>query len=107
MSEEKARYDGRLRKTWIDKNTGETLTYEINIKEAFKEFVKNKEFKKYLETGNFIYRENRFVINHPKYVTFDKEGRAKLTDYAKKNGKECFVVFKLVDGERDKEVKKA
>lgn len=91
-----------MRKTWVDEFTGETLTCEVSVLEGFKEFEKNEEFREFLQTGYFIHCENRFVINHPKYVVFNKEGVARLTDYAKKNEKKCCVVFNLVD-ERGKE----
>lgn len=82
------------RRTWIGE-TGETLTYEIDIQEAFKEYKNNKEFRDYLSAGHFIHCENRFVINHSKYVRIKQEGGAELTEYAKLNEKECCVVFAL------------
>ena len=68
-------------------------TYEISINDGFKIYKENKEFREILKSGNFIHCENRFVINHPKYVIFNKEGVASLTEYARAHNEECCLIF--------------
>lgn len=75
------------------------LTYEISVQDGFRIYCENEEFRKILKEGNFIHCENRFVINHPKYVTFNKKEIASLTEYAKTHESECCLVFTLVPNE--------
>lgn len=79
-------------------------TYEISMQDGFRIFQESEEFRKVLEPGYFIHCENRFVINHPNYVVFDKDGKASLTQYAKEHNEECCLIFNLVPKNTEKEL---
>ena len=78
------------------------FTYEINIEDAVKEYIRNKEFRDFLEKGSFVHCENRFVLKHPKYVKYE-DGALKLTEYAKSNQEECCIIFKWEVAKEEKE----
>ena len=46
--------------------------YNITTKEFIVEYTANKQFRKVIESGNFVFVDNRLVINHPKYVIATK-----------------------------------
>lgn len=70
-------------------------TYEISAQDAFRIYYGNEKFRNILSKGGFVYCENRFVINHKKYITH-KDGKMVLTDYAKTHESECCLIFDLV-----------
>lgn len=70
--------------------------YEISAVEAFNLYKDNEAFQKVLSSGNFIYCEKKFVLNHPNYISFDEHRIAHLTDYAKMHNEECCLVFTLI-----------
>lgn len=76
------------------------LSYEISAINAFKEFKRNEEFREFLKGGNFIHCEDRMIINHPKYIKFNEEGVASLTDYAKENEQECCIQFTITEAKK-------
>lgn len=67
-------------------------TYEINLTDCFNIYKESKEFQEVINSGNFVFCENKVVINDEKYVAL-KEGRQQLTEYAKMNEAECCLVF--------------
>lgn len=85
----------KTRRMWVHETTGDFLTHEISAHEGFAVFEQDEKFRNFVVAGNFIHCENRFVINHPKYVRKNQDGIMFLTDYAKANEKECCIVFAL------------
>lgn len=71
------------------------FTYEIGVKDAFRLLSENEEFCEFVKNGNFVYCEDRFVRNLPKYVTFSEDKKLQLTEYAKTHNEECCIVFTL------------
>jgi len=69
------------------------FTKNISLNEAFKEFKENADFRNILESGNFRFINNCFVINDIKYTRKDCRGKYILTDYALDFSEECTLLF--------------
>ena len=74
-------------------NNMTALTRDISLNQAFKEFKGNADFRDMLESGNFRFADNCFVINNNKYTEPDKDGKYILTDYARQFPDECILLF--------------
>lgn len=67
-------------------------SFTISSADLFKVYCLNKEFRKAVDTGKFIYVEGHVCLDNEKYIVrFD--GRAKLTQYALSHMNECCLVF--------------
>jgi hypothetical protein len=75
------------------KTSSRPLTRHISVEQAFYEFSKNDGFRELLQSGMFRYVDNAFVINDPKYIKVDRQGKFKLTAYAINNPQECTLLF--------------
>ena len=71
-------------------------TFSISEVDAIIQSSINPSLKRKLESGNYIFVDSHFCINHPKYVQYDMWGQASLTDYARYNMHECCLVFDIV-----------
>ena len=69
------------------------LTRSISLNEAFKEFKENVDFRNILESGNFRFVDDCFVINDDKYIGRNQEGKYIFTDYARQFPEECTLSF--------------
>jgi hypothetical protein len=70
-------------------------TYDISIRDAALEYINNKEFRYFIETGGFLYVDGHVVINDSKYVAASSLGGLCLTEYARNHIDECSVRFDL------------
>lgn len=68
-------------------------TYQVGILDLVDEFASNPDFKKVFLSGLYVYVDRCLCINHPKYVQYNKQNQAVLTEYAKKNKAECCLIF--------------
>ena len=76
-------------------------TFVISPKELLKEYARNEDFRRIIDTGNYIYADGHACINSPEYVV--KEcGKLKLTQWANQNVDKCCLRFSRVY-HRDKE----
>ncbi len=67
-------------------------SFTISSADLFKAYCLNKEFRKAVDTGKFIYVEGHVCLDNEKYIVrFD--GRVKLTQYALSHMNECCLVF--------------
>jgi len=80
-----------FKKGTIQKNQ----TYSISAQDAVIESAINPELGKKLKTGNYVFVDSHFCINHPKYINQTTEGDLFLTDYARYHIDECCLVFDL------------
>ncbi len=71
-------------------------TFSISEKDALIQSYINPSLKEKLDTGNYIFVDSHFCINHPKYVQYDLWGRPYLTDYARYHIDECALAFDIV-----------
>lgn len=65
----------------------------ISSRDAFYEYHDNPEFRELINSGLFVYANNFFVINDPKYVIIRPDGSFAMTDYGWKNLGECTIQF--------------
>lgn len=71
-------------------------TFSISEKDALIQGFIDPNLKEILDSGNYIFVDSHFCINHPKYVQYDIWGQAYLTDHARYNMHECCLVFDIV-----------
>lgn len=71
-------------------------TFSISEKDALIQSFINPSLKEKLNTGNYIFVDSHFCINHPKYIQYDLWGQPALTDYARYNLDECALAFDIV-----------
>ena len=67
-------------------------SFTISTSDLFKAYCFNKEFRKALDTGRFVYIEGHVCLNDEKYV-IPSNGRLMLTQYALAHMDECCLVF--------------
>jgi len=70
-------------------------TFVISTIDACREYVINPEFRKYIDSGRYLYVEGHFCINDTKYVRETEDGSSELTDYAKEHIDECCLIFDI------------
>lgn len=75
------------------KTSNRPLTRHITLEHAFYEYSRNAAFREMLQSGYFRFVEDAFVINHPKYIYQDDEGKYRLTKYAIEHQQECTLLF--------------
>lgn len=70
-------------------------TYSIGIQDAIVEFVHNPNFRTLVKSGKYLYVDSHFCINDSKYIRYNDDGNAWLTDYARQHIDECCLIFDL------------
>lgn len=73
------------------------MTYEtqgcwVSITDILKEYKASEPFRKQLDSGRYVYAENRLCLNHPKYIQEAGDG-VTLTEYARGHEGECCLAF--------------
>ena len=71
-------------------------TYTISETDALKEYLKNADFRRILNTGFYLYVPENGVYcrNDKKYIFFDQFRRPHLRSYAREHMGECCLVFR-------------
>lgn len=67
-------------------------SFTISASDLFKAYCFNKEFRKALDTGRFVYIEGHVCLNDERYV-IHSNGKLMLTKYALAHMDECCLVF--------------
>lgn len=70
-------------------------TFSICLSDSFFEYFANDEFRRLIDSGNFIYVDGHYAISDQKYVKKSPLGGLGLTDYAKLHIDECCIRFDL------------
>ena len=73
----------------------ENQTFTIPAQDAAIERFRNLELRKLTENGDYIFVDNHFVYNTPKYVQHGEEGELELTPYALSHMDECCLIFDM------------
>lgn len=73
----------------LDKNQ----TFTIPYADLFKAYCLDREFKKLIDSGQFVFADRHLVLNNEKYIARDQTGNATLSEYALSHMDECCVVF--------------
>lgn len=67
-------------------------SFTISSADLFKAYCLNKDFRKAIDTGKFVYVEGHVCLDDEKYI-IHSEGRVKLTQYALSHMDECCFAF--------------
>ena len=68
--------------------------YDIDASDSLKEYIRNEEFRKVLNSGSYVYCEGHFCLNDPKYIRVYNYKRH-LSLYARDHMAECCLVFEV------------
>lgn len=69
-------------------------TYTIDESDGIREYIRNPEFRKIIDTGDYVYAEGHYCLNTLDYIRRDQSGVLHLTPRARKSMAECCLVFK-------------
>ena len=67
-------------------------SFTISSADLFKAYCLNKDFRKAIDTGKFVYVEGHVCLDDEKYI-IHSDGRVKLTQYALSHMDECCLAF--------------
>lgn len=67
-------------------------SFTISSVDLFKAYCLNKDFRKAIDTGKFVYIEGHVCLDNEKYIV-GSDGQIKLTQYALSHIDECCFVF--------------
>ena len=67
-------------------------SFTISSADLFKAYCLNKDFRKAIDTGRFVYIEGHVCLDNEKYIV-RSDGQIKLTQYALSHIDECCFVF--------------
>ena len=70
-------------------------TYSISVRDAVFESSVNPALREKIHSGNYLFVDSHFCINDPRYIAYDEDGQAYLTDHARHHIDECCLVFDL------------
>lgn len=73
----------------LDKNQ----TFTIPYADLFKAYCFDREFKKRVDSGQFVFADRHLVLKDERYVSHDQAGNITLSEYALSHMDECCVVF--------------
>ena len=68
-------------------------TYTIDEADGIREYLRNPEFRKIIDTGEYLYVEGHYCRKNRKYLYTDQFGYEHLTPYAREHMSECCLVF--------------
>jgi len=81
----------RFKKNAIQKNQ----TFSVGFKDALIESLTSPELLEKVKSGNYLFVDFHFCLNHPKYIQKNECGEPELTRYARCHIDECCLVFDL------------
>ena len=67
--------------------------FTIPYADLFKAYCFDREFKKLIDSGQFVFTDRHLVLNNEKYIARNQAGNATLSEYALTHMDECCVVF--------------
>lgn len=67
-------------------------SFTISSADLFKAYCLNKDFRKAIDTGKFVYVEGHVCLDDEKYI-IHSDGRVKFTQYALSHMDECCLAF--------------
>lgn len=70
-------------------------TFSISAKDAAVERFMNPELRELTQDGDYLFVDNHYVYNAPRYVQYNKDGRLDLTNYARSHMDECCLIFEM------------
>lgn len=70
-------------------------TFSVSALDAGLQRFINPELRRLTENGDYLFIDNHYVYNAPRYVQSDENGRLDLTDYARAHMHECCLIFDM------------
>lgn len=70
-------------------------TFSISERDAIVESTMVPALREKIQSGNYLFVDSHFCIKDEKYIQYDGDGQAFLTDYARQHMDECCLVFDL------------
>lgn len=70
-------------------------TFSISASDAAIQSIVNPELHKEIQSGNFLFIDSHFCVNHPKYIAVGGDGVPSMTEYARLHADECCLIFDL------------
>ena len=70
-------------------------TFSVSALDAGIQRFINPELRRLTENGDYLFIDNHYVYNAPRYVQSDENGRLDLTDYARAHMHECCLIFDM------------
>ena len=70
-------------------------TFTITMQDALFEYATNMDLRRILDSGKYLYVDSHYCLNSPRYIQYNEQGNAELTDYANSHIDECCLVFDL------------
>ena len=71
--------------------------YDIDASDSLKEYIRNEEFRRIIDSGNYVYCEGHFCLDDPKYIKVYNHTKH-LSLYAREHMAECCLVFEVQYG---------
>jgi len=82
----------------------ENQTFVISSEELARDLMSNRKLKELVSDGSYQYVDSHLVIASGRYIRYDDDGVASLTDYAVNHMDECCLAFDMaVEGCGDQE----
>ena len=75
---------------------GKNQTYCVDESDAIQEYIRNPNFRKIIDRGNYEYVDGHYCLRDPKYIGVNYKGEKFLTSYAKEHMAECCLVFEYM-----------
>lgn len=76
-------------------------TFTISEEEALRLSVSSMDLRQTTSDGKYLFVEHHFVLNTPRYVQHNSEGRLELTEYALAHMDECCLVFTIESDQKN------
>lgn len=70
--------------------------YQVSFADILREYKASEPFKQQMDSGRYIYAEDRLCLSHPDYIKVDKGGGVALTEYAREHEGECCLSFTTI-----------
>lgn len=77
---------------------GKRQTFSVGLREAAREFGRNKAFRIAVGSGRYVYVEGKFCLNHGRYVSREANGRLAMTAQARRQTDLCCLRFDVTYG---------
>ena len=84
--------DGKLVPSYIS-DLKDNETYSVSEAEGIREYLRNKEFRRVIDTGLYAYVEGHYCLDSPEYIFTDRYGFRHLRPEARENMSACCLVF--------------
>ena len=86
--------EGKLVPSYIS-DLKDNETYTISEADGIREYIRNRDFRRIIDTGRYAYVEGHYCLDSPEYIFTDRYGYRHLRPEARENMAACCLVFKI------------